>query len=733
MNGQSETPANDGGKNSANGDAAEAAVASDVKTENTTATPASEDTTALLLAQIKRLEDKITAVEKDNQQVARKGDASLLFGHLTAHVAAKNSLDGYLSKANQRDQIWDGHQAEVKDVSLNKLGPAEEFANKGAIEKYLDLEEFRMTNRHIDERYAYNRFAEYLKDYYGEAQPADDGQAGEDGKATEGEADADGPSGPFISTPSLSNVGWKDFQSRSSYTSRLTTPMGPFVIDVLEGEPILPQREFSFWGFGPKKATANQDDSAAGSKKPTEPGHAPLPERIRIHSSQIASVLEKITGADVTTSHKNALVMLRPFKVLTFYEDQLREHYAELEKKFSAENAKDGTPNAEKENASVEKDSSEKVTPSNKESASGDTQVEDATKAPDTIDEGGQQEGKESQDAQENAEQKEGEGAKQGENGEEKEEEKKEEEDRAASRLAFEHLRCLLDFIDGHIVAKQKYLKEPSCKVYFSDLWHVFKPGATIIESGNKFAQCYRVIHVRSPRHKAKEAYNWPQFRSKGQTEKPFTLFCVSVDYDGKTLGPVPKTIKIAPFEGSKDITTLPAYPLRSAKDQNLHKTLVERGQKFVRVAGVKHMHFSGYTLETRDEVDSQVVIDFAEAINADDFIRPKIDYTGDKEEEFKNEVEEDMCGGECCIPDRIYDDHYIDGKRNEQFIASLLPETDEEGSPLSLAIVPRALRKDRMHISDDDFVVMSYRVFGFVLRSKSWGTCLSLLLICQC
>ncbi len=54
-----------------------------------------------------------------------------------------------------------------------------------------------------------------------------------------------------------------------------------------------------------------------------------------------------------------------------------------------------------------------------------------------------------------------------------------------------------------------------------------------------------------------------------------------------------------------------------------MRKTLVDRGSTFINACDVQHRgvprHYSGFTLETREEVDSQVVIDFEEAFNFND------------------------------------------------------------------------------------------------------------------
>lgn len=749
-------PSKQNGADAAAADAA-AAATGESKPEAVTPAAAPGDATALLLEQIKRLEEKIASVEKQNQPAPTGQDASMLSARIATQFGTKGSVDQFLANAHKRDDAWAAHQKDMQGAGDRWIGSPAEFAAKNAAEKYLAMERYRMEMRHFDETYAHGQLESYLYEYFNAAKNGEEGKEGEEGEEKDGEDKPEHAPGVWAPATSLSHILWKEFVARASYNSRLTTPTGPFVIDVLEGEPRLPERGFSYWAYGRNRA--GQDElAAAEAKKPVEPGHGPLPERIRIHSRPLISVIEKIHGTDINISHKDATVLLRPFKCLTFYEDQLRKKYAELEEMFGPKkgHVEDVTEQADAEDSAEKAESSEKESPEKAATAAEETPVipesdkangdakepengkKEEAKAEDkkTEDSNAQNNDDDSKNKDEDKDNSkdEDEGKDKGkdkedddddDDAEEGDEEKKEEkEDTTNTQTAFDHLHCLLEFFDKHIVAKQKYLTEPSCKVYFADLWHLFKPGTHVIEAGNKHLQCYRVIHVKAPKHKAKEAYNWSHFRGKGQTETPLMMYCVSVDFDGKSLGPVGKTVSISPYEGTKDVTMLPVYPLNLSKDPGLRETLISRGKKFCWVAGVKHMHFSGLTLEKRDEVDSQVVIDFAEAFSANEKWKPEIDYSGDSEEEFKNNaVEDTYCNGACCAADQTYDDEYVDGKQNERFIESLLPETDEDGRLLSLAVVSRVLRKDRpMHISDDDYLVMSYRVFGFVLRSKSWG-----------
>lgn len=93
-----------------------------------------------------------------------------------------------------------------------------------------------------------------------------------------------------------------------------------------------------------------------------------------------------------------------------------------------------------------------------------------------------------------------------------------------------------------------------------------------------------------------------------------------------------------------------------------------------------------------------------------------------DSDDEDDDNQGED-CTAECCSEDDVHNDSYVDRKQNEQFLTDMLADTDDEDSPASLAVAARVLQQDKtIAVTDDDKVIMSYRVFGFVLRSRSWA-----------
>jgi hypothetical protein len=68
------------------------------------------------------------------------------------------------------------------------------------------------------------------------------------------------------------------------------------------------------------------------------------------------------------------------------------------------------------------------------------------------------------------------------------------------------------------------------------------------------------------------------------------------VDCDGKEYGAVPKVIKISPYQDLRPITLLEVYPLKFSP--RLESKLIQRGKKFVKLAGVAHKKYKGLSIK---------------------------------------------------------------------------------------------------------------------------------------
>jgi len=569
------------------------------------------------------------------------------------------------------------------------------------------------------------------------AQPAADGQPAADAadmtvSGCPGTDQTELPTGgdsavPVPETPvekaKLNHVTWEDWR-----LCHLKTTGYSCALDVLDGEPDVSFERPTYYNYWqPAKtvkaaAPAKQRLNIVPKANPDlVPGQAPIAERIRINSKHILRILSKIHGEDISQDDL-PVVMIRPFKGLNYYDKAIRQKLLELKAEFGP---KDGQ-------------------------APGTPMTETAPKEIDTA------LPKEVDTALANAVSKAA-----GEKGESKTEPEEEKNEWTWSLTAYEHLSCLVQFMDEQIEEKISYLEKGQFnQISFTDIWYLFRPGVEVVDQALR--QAYRVVSVSSPGH-----ILFPPWRTrfdkvaKAKEETPVILVCVYIDFDGKNLGPGVRKIRIPRYDGEKAVTSLDVFPLRFAEQRMsvqaqaasskksdgqtnipLRDRLVARGRLFMDMTGFKHMHYNGLTLDTRDEVDSNVVVDFQEAfsyfqsqkrIQQQREARMPSSSTSDKwQPELKNIVDEDMdagfedqmCTAGCCriVREQYHKDSYGESKRNRDYIRRLMPEGRGEPPP---SIYIRPLQEIRAHeepVSDDDFLIMSYRVFAFVLRSRKWA-----------
>ncbi|KAH8746442.1 hypothetical protein F5882DRAFT_371044 [Hyaloscypha sp. PMI_1271] len=492
----------------------------------------------------------------------------------------------------------------------------------------------------------------------------------------------------------LCRVEWDAFKSLCKIEEKKSS-----AIDVLVGEP-----DISAYLF--KHSSLRGQTNRAERKGPVRselPGQSPLPERIRIHSTQLLQILQRIHNSDLcsVTQGSGSVVFIRPFKMLLYYQEALRAWYRKLEMKFGPS-----------KNSGGSQARFESGLHSPKPVASSET-TRSATDGT-VLGVRGQNETREFDDSE----------FQRTNEAVESEREDEDTDDETTSSTAYEHLQCLWGFMDNDISAKLAYLHSDRCqKVTFSDLWHIFKPGGEVIGSDRK--QAYRIIKVTSTRHKVHDPFVRFWNKSAAEEETLLTIKCVYLDFDGKTLGPVTRLFHIRKFDGEKAVTSLEVYPLQfMPRPEQFRQRLIERGRMFLEVASVKLMYYSGLTLDTKEEVEGQVIVDFSEA-----FATGGMDSTpirietliGASEEPKKGSFE--PCNADCCRDENVHDDSYVEEKQSEKYIASLIPETPRRVP--SVAIYPRLLweiHSPEDALTDDELMIMSYRVFGFIFGTRKWA-----------
>ncbi|KAF3019393.1 hypothetical protein E8E14_012250 [Neopestalotiopsis sp. 37M] len=508
-------------------------------------------------------------------------------------------------------------------------------------------------------------------------------------------------------------------------------------IEILSGEPdtkVILQHGPGARNLKKKPAAQSQVERISpnmGRGKFSE--QQPLPERIRIRSDTLLLVLREVQtpSTDITMAWFNGRpeVHLRPYQELYHLEQRLRDWLVMLEKRFESQTIANSHVHPFKpvtDGACTEQEQ----TDSRDERLSSDK--DDSPEMEKHLDElGTAGSGSDSPSPVKNH----GETA----TGDTPKKEEKLGEKFSHSITALLHLRALMEFIDKELKPKHDFIRSPRCtSVYFQDLWHLFRPGDEIIQQDGK--QAFVVLRVQVPRHRLEEPYfRWHRAFADDASDSevdsvkdedddddedgngPFRLHCASIDFDGKNFGPVSKRFKIPPFDESKSIKALPVYPLRYIEDAQARQDLIERGRRLLKVSRFKDMYYTGVTLDRRDEIDSQVVIDFNEFL-AD----------GDRREEWEPKIGNPNtsadrlgpdCDADCCRMETINDGSDVDDSLSENYIKSLFTDTSM-GAP-SLILQSRSLEdvlSSSTRVTETELLIMTYRVFGFVLRSRKWG-----------
>lgn len=470
--------------------------------------------------------------------------------------------------------------------------------------------------------------------------------------------------------PKLNRVKWREFKP-------LTPHSEVYAIDVLVGEPVIHFRKPSKRGKkGTDLAAVLWDEVAVSSLEsandqdtvpPSSEGHGQLAERIRINSLPLLRVLGKIHDNPITTSDAPVL-MFRPYRALMYYEEEIREWLKKLESKF-ATSSSNNTENLESGKLEKGKEKSDSTAPKM------DIQ------SPDTTRDSGDDDFPEHTGTQE----------------------------------ALDHLRCLIEFMDTDIKQRVNQLQESSNqKIFFSDIWHLFKPGDEVLDSDQR--QAYRVVQITGIRHHSSYA-NMKDWRYS-TWETRVVIHCIYMDFNGKLLGPVSKEIEIPKFDGEREIRSLPVYPLRFTNDSEVRGRLIRRGNIFMELAEVKHMQFTGVTLNTQEEVDSQVVVDFEQTLQHNTGWGPDIQPPpagNTSEPQPARDITPGCTITGCCNDEKSHQDAYVDQNRMKEF-------TREQPT---LAIYSRYIEaiKDGNRLRDDELVLLTHRIFVFILRSRKWGT----------
>lgn len=187
-------------------------------------------------------------------------------------------------------------------------------------------------------------------------------------------------------------------------------------------------------------------------------------------------------------------------------------------------------------------------------------------------------------------------------------------------------LECLVQFMDEdmeEIFSVKKSIADGSIRtISFDYLWLLYKPGDLIFLTNRRRA--FRVLHVTGGRaildigdqpcnlSTIQSNHSWEQHADQPVTfahskNTPFVIDAFYIDFDGEKFGPVPRRFVIQEYEGWQEIDTLPAFPAKfDANMKDTEKTLIRRGKRFVKLAGVSHKKYAGLSAREPSMADYQ-------------------------------------------------------------------------------------------------------------------------------
>ncbi|KAL9118676.1 MAG: hypothetical protein Q9187_004778 [Circinaria calcarea] len=495
----------------------------------------------------------------------------------------------------------------------------------------------------------------------------------------------------FPAIPRLRRVNWHNFKNDVDEPERV------FAIDVLVEAP-------KYYYERTKEERKKKEPLSDGEiqteymkltgmpfKDATE---APkeIPERIRINSDPIISVLSELLSENLELI---PIVVLRPYKIFVYYENEIRDTLRKLEAKWA---------------------DADNIPPS-------DNKTNDNTKSPRKINPNPSH------------------------------------AELIDSVEALEDLRCLVQFIDLELrPVVDSYKGASRQKVRFWELWYLFMPGKEVFaplgsqdlgprdpevnalvdneqpmpkKSLERYQTVWRVVNTTGGRANLSPDVKGDDVISPRKVQaNPFFLLCYYVDFNGERFQPVTYIFSIKPFEGEKDITSLEIYPLLYAENATeIRDQLRDRGERFREFTTFKHKYYTGPTyihhpcgrpfqsddLGRPENVDSQVIVDFSETLHAhpDWFLW----YTS-RDALTMNPRECDDAYPVSVWKDR--DQKELDYLEDEVLLNDVKADGLFMGDFIASDLFLGPGGAGRLH--ENDLVLLPSRVFAFVLKTRKFA-----------
>ncbi|KAK4113529.1 hypothetical protein N656DRAFT_625556 [Canariomyces notabilis] len=331
---------------------------------------------------------------------------------------------------------------------------------------------------------------------------------------------------------------------------------------------------------------------SAVPKASIQPKEGSWIQLVRIRSQPVLTHLANVMGE--AWGKSSPIVFKRPFKVLIYFHDKMKERLAGLESEWGNQERRRSAGNEIDSSKSLEHEATE-----NGNDAQGSDDENDDDDHP------------------------------------EDEDEDTDEEFISSSVTALRDMQCYVNFVNDHILPLSNMFAGTTRRmVRFDDLWLLFKPGELVWASeaavsgkpGTRATRMYqrlwRVYTLRTPGTPTEYSKLGPtsnesqpnnlRFSNDNEEvendEEPVSadtykgasrVWAYYIDHDGVSYGPVKHQFMIRPYRGEREITSLPCYPIRYVDDWESHlDQLKEQGHKFEQCIKVdKYLTYVGWTL----------------------------------------------------------------------------------------------------------------------------------------
>lgn len=301
--------------------------------------------------------------------------------------------------------------------------------------------------------------------------------------------------------------------------------------------------------------------------------------------------------------------------------------------------------------------------------------------------------------------------------------------DNLYTKSLLEEWKCLIDFLDTDLRSTLEtcaQIREGTLKVIaYEDLMYLFNPGDIVLSHQNRRLQALAVLTASGGRPLLYKPPAYHRFSILDRSEEPFlpadkqnpfTVSCWYYDFDGVTAGMVSKRFLIPKYDGVKTVTPPPISPanLHTFRGREILEHLTQRGNKYVALCSEKagaHRQYRARTLDdTPEEVDSQVIVDYQMAA----LVQP---------EKLPDQSQWIPVLG--MDPPKELDSREIYESASLRRVAIFNDNRMNRGRAI-LYINSWGFIDDNMEIENTEpkfRMLFPPPVFGFILRSRKWGT----------